>query len=80
MNAFGTTDSCLDSDCLSCEKKLGYVLSYNGSYGSLANETWVYFENFKILYRLNYLGLCFVNISVMSLIVLELHIVHKQIM
>ena len=41
--------------------------------GRLADEIWVDFKIFKILYRLNYLDCCFTDISVMLSIVLEVH-------
>ena len=36
-------------------------------------KIWVYFETFKIFYRLNYLDFHFVNIIALLLIVLEVH-------
>ena len=41
--------------------------------GRLADEIRLDFETFKILYKLNYLDFYFVDISVMLLIVLEVH-------
>ena len=42
--------------------------------GRLADEIWLDFEIFKILYRLNYLEFHFVDSSAMLLIVLEVHL------
>ena len=70
---FGTINSYLDSNRLSCEKKLDPMPSTNGSYGSLADKTQLDIEILKIPYRLNYLDVYFVDISLMLLIVLEKH-------
>ena len=47
--------------------------SASGSYGKLADEIRLDFVILKILYRLNYLDFYFDDISVMLLIVLEVH-------
>ena len=70
INVFGTTDLCLDSKLnrLSCEKTLdpcSYMAGWQTKYG------WI--SVCKILYRLNYLDFCFIDISAMLLIVLKVH-------
>ena len=58
INIFGTTDLCLGSDCLHCEKNWTHTPSASGSYsrlaGGLADKIQVDFKFFKIFYRLNY--------------------------
>ena len=66
---FGTTDSCLDSNCFSCEKNWTHMPVTSGFYGMLADEIWMDFEIFKILYTLNYLDFTLFNV----IIVLKVH-------
>ena len=73
ITLFGTMDSYLDSNCLSCEKNWTPMPSASGSYSRLADEIWLDFEIVTILYRLNYLDFYFVYSSAMMLIVLEVH-------
>ena len=73
---FSTTDSCIDSKSLSCEKNLDscwHLALLGPMAGQLADEILADFEIFIILYRLNYLAWHFVDISTMLLIVLEVH-------
>ena len=47
--------------------------SYSRQAGWLADEIWVDFKVFKILYKLNYLDSGFIDISTMLIIVLEVY-------
>ena len=67
---FGTTDSCLDVICHSCEKNWTHMPCASGSYGRLAgymlagwlaDEMQVEVEIFKVPYRLNYSTLILVQ-------------------
>ena len=54
-------------------KNSPYPPTASGSYGRLADETWVGFKIFKILYKLNYLGFLFVYYHCNVTTVIELH-------
>ena len=75
INVFGTMDSYLDTNRLSCEKNWTPMPSTSGSFGRqagwLADKIRLDFKILKILYRLNYLEFHFVYSSLMLLIDLE---------
>ena len=76
INILRSTDSCLDSDYLSCEKKLDHMTNASESYNKLAHKTWAnckICKIYKILHRLNYSDFYFVQYQCNVIIVLEAH-------
>ena len=73
------TDSYLDSNCLSCEKKLDPIslvlvgLMVGRQAGRLADEIQLDCKILKVLYKLNYFDFYFVYSNAMLLIVLEVN-------